>query len=100
MAKYPPMNDLLRNQRRRSRRRGKGSRMLVMLLMLIAAGARAWWYSQRDLEGDKRVEQSTLLTHASALVAQSVEAARAPLEVEAVDPELGNNKREEQLSAV
>lgn len=100
MAKYPPMNDLLRNQRRRSRRRGKGSRKFLMVLVLLALGAGAWWYAQRDPEGDRRVEQRALLTEASALVARSVVAARAPLEVEQAAPELGDNKRQEQLSAV
>lgn len=100
MAKYPPMNDLLRNQRRRSRRRGKGPQKLIFVMLLVAIGVGVWWYIQRDPEAEQRVSQQALLTRASAVVAQSVEAARAPLEVDPVDPEMGNNQREAQLIAV
>ncbi|WP_162687770.1 M23 family metallopeptidase [Bradymonas sediminis] len=69
--------------------------------MMLAIGAGLWWwFAERDPEGDKRLEQEVLLARASAVVGESVLAARAPLEVEEADPELGTSKREEQLNAV
>jgi murein DD-endopeptidase MepM/ murein hydrolase activator NlpD len=101
MAKYPPMDDLLRNQRRRSRRRGRSPRRLIFAVLLVSlAGAGWWWYSQRDPLAEKRAAQQKLLAAATVVVGQSVEAARAPLEVQKAAPGLGASQRDAQLTAV
>lgn len=103
MSKYPPMDDLLRNQRRRSRRRGRGPRRLVVLVVLIAAGAAAWWWFGQPLptDGEEKKERQHLVAmrQAANVVDTSVAAARAPLEVEEAAEDLGTSKRDEELTA-
>lgn len=99
MSKYPPMDDLLRNQRRRSRRRGRGPKGLLVLLVLAAAAGGWWWYTHRDVEAEKARVESNVMGEAVAVVDQSVEAARAPLEVKKASEDLGTSKRDEELTA-
>jgi murein DD-endopeptidase MepM/ murein hydrolase activator NlpD len=101
MSKFSPMDDLLRNQRRRSRRgRGGGARKLLVVLVLIAAGAAAWWWygqDERQREVDETPGEAVAL--AAAVVDDSVQAARAPIEVEEASEDLGTSKRDEELTA-
>ncbi len=99
MAKYPRMDDLLRNQRRSSRRRGRGARKWLALLVLIGIGAAWWWYPQADPEEERANSREVALRAASAVVGDTVQAARAPLDVEEGGEELGTSKRDEELTA-
>ena len=95
------MDDLLRNQRRRSRRgRGGGARKVLFLLVLIAAGAGAWWwYGQDERQQERDETPGEAVALAAAVVDDSVQAARAPIEVEEASEDLGTSKRDKELTA-
>ncbi len=100
MAKYPPMDDLLRHTRRRSRRRGRGPKRLLLLLILGgAAWAGWWWYSHRDTKAEQRRVETDVVAKAASVINDSVQAARAPLEVKKASEDLGSSKRDEEMTA-
>jgi murein DD-endopeptidase MepM/ murein hydrolase activator NlpD len=70
------------------------------LLVLAAAGAGAWWWWY----GDERQEEidetpAQIVAMASALVDDSVDSARAPIEVEEASEDLGTSRRDDELIA-
>lgn len=101
MAKYPRMDDLLRNQRRRSRRRGRGrGRFLLIVLLLGGAGAGWWYVSKPDPELERQASRGELLAEATAAVGRSLRAAQAPITVKESVAESEANRREAELEAV
>ena len=99
MAKYPPMGDLLRNQRRRSRR-GRWPRRLLIVAVLAAVVAGWWWYSSGAGKETAKKRRAQALSSATRTVADSLAAARAPLAVEEAPDDLGSSKRDEELTAL
>lgn len=73
--------------------------MLFLLVLIAAAAGGWWWYSQEDAKPKQKDMRGVALSAATSVIDDSVEAARAPLEVEEASEDLGTSKRDEELTA-